>query len=213
MFGDFTLENPIRAIREISSDITCRRQVRLKNGREMSALDLQSYFLERALDFESRHGFDALETEALREWESVMSALGGDPSVLVDRIDWVTKLDILDKYCEKNNVGLDSPNALAIDLQYHDINPTRGIYNKLASRSHVRTLIDSDRVAEAKHTAPTTTRAHLRGHFIRQAKAKSRDFTVDWVHLKLNEQIQRTVVCKDPFASTDERVDRLIASL
>jgi proteasome accessory factor A len=213
LFADLTLENPIRAIREISGDITCRRQVRLKNGREMSAFDLQSYYLECALKFETRHGFDPLETDALREWETVMTALGSDASVLKDRIDWVTKLDILDRYCEKNDVGLDSAKCLAIDLQYHDINPDRGIFNKLVAHGSARSLIDGREIHDAKSTAPSTTRAHLRGEFIRQAKAKSRDFTVDWVHLKLNEQIQRTVVCKDPFASTDERVDRLIASL
>ena len=212
-FRDLTLENPIRAIREISSDITCRRQVRMKNGKEMSALDMQSYFLECALRFEQSHGFDELETRALREWETVMGALGSDPSVLRDRIDWVTKLDLLDRYCARNQVSLDSSRALALDLQYHDIDAARGIFNKLAGRGEVRTLVGPDEIVRAKDAAPTTTRAHLRGEFIRRAKAKSRDFTVDWVHLKLNEQIQRTVVCKDPFASSDERVDRLIASL
>jgi proteasome accessory factor A len=60
---------------------------------------------------------------------------------------------------------------------------------------------------------PQTTRARLRGEFIKAAKAKKRDFTVDWVHLKLNDQAQRTVLCKDPFKATDERVEKLIASL
>ena len=61
--------------------------------------------------------------------------------------------------------------------------------------------------------APQTTRARLRGEFIKAAKEKGRDFTVDWVHLKLNDQAQRTVMCKDPFKAQDERVDKLIASL
>ena len=68
-------------------------------------------------------------------------------------------------------------------------------------------------VSRAMTQAPTTTRAHLRGEFIRRAKAAQRDYTVDWVHLKLNDQGQRTVLCKDPFLAQDERVDRLIASL
>lgn len=212
-FDDLTLENPIRAIREISSDITCRRKVRLKNGKEMSALDMQEHFLEKALRFETLHGFDELETVALHEWQSVLQALSSNPSVLADRVDWVTKLDILDRYSAKNGVGLESSQCHAIDLQYHDINPSRGIFNKLVGHGGPRTLIEHDQIIQAKTVAPTTTRAHLRGQFIRHAKARSRDFTVDWVHLKLNEQIQRTVVCKDPFASTDERVDRLISSL
>jgi proteasome accessory factor A len=76
-----------------------------------------------------------------------------------------------------------------------------------------------DRVAtdveifQAKETPPQTTRARLRGEFIRHAQERRRDFTVDWVHLKLNDQAQRTVLCKDPFRAYDERVDRLIASM
>ena len=68
-------------------------------------------------------------------------------------------------------------------------------------------------IFEAKSIPPQTTRAKLRGEFIRRAQEKRRDFTVDWVHLKLNDQAQRTVLCKDPFKARDERVEKLIASL
>ena len=68
-------------------------------------------------------------------------------------------------------------------------------------------------VFAAKSTPPQTTRAKLRGDFVRRAQEKHRDFTVDWVHLKLNDQAQRTVLCKDPFLAVDERVERLIASM
>jgi proteasome accessory factor A len=60
---------------------------------------------------------------------------------------------------------------------------------------------------------PQTTRARLRGQFIKTAQEKRRDFTVDWVHLKLNDQTQRTILCKDPFQSVDDRVDKLLAGL
>lgn len=213
VFRDLTLENPIRAIREISSDLTCRRPVRLKNGKEMSAMDVQFYFLEQAIDFQKSHGFDELETNALNEWILVMESLENDPMSLDDRIDWVIKHRLLDRFCARHNVSLDSMEAQALDLQYHDINPSRGVFHKLTSGHHVRQLIDESAITHATEWAPTTTRAHLRGDFIRKAKSKSRDFTVDWVHLKLNEQVQRTVVCKDPFLNTDERVSRLIESL
>ncbi len=213
IFKDLTLENPIRAIREISSDISCRRPIRLKNSKEMSALDIQRYFLDHAIDFQESHGFDHFESLALQEWIRVMEALETDPSVLGDRIDWVIKHQLLDRYCARHNVSLDSMQAHAVDLQYHDIDPTRGVFHKLTGGGHVRQLLEESAINHAAEFAPTTTRAHLRGDFIRQAKAKSRDFTVDWVHLKLNEQVQRTVVCKDPFLNADERVARLLDSM
>jgi len=74
-------------------------------------------------------------------------------------------------------------------------------------------ICNDEEIEIARETAPQTTRAKLRGDFIKRAKERKRDYTVDWVHLKLNDQAQRTVLCKDPFKNRDERVDKLIASL
>lgn len=100
-----------------------------------------------------------------------------------------------------------------IDLQYHDINTERGIFYKAQRRGLVERMCSDEAINRAMDEPPQTTRARLRGEFVREAKSKKRDFTVDWVHLKLNDQAQRTVLCKDPFRSRDERVERLIAGL
>jgi proteasome accessory factor A len=210
---DLTLENPIRAIREISSDVTCRRPVRLASGKEMSALDIQSYILEHALSCESRSIYTDEETRALRMWEDVMSDLSDDPMKLDRKIDWVIKKRLIDSYCERHGYSLESPEVQMLDLRYHDIHNTRGVYNTMRRRGAVDTLLTDDQIDIAKTMAPQTTRASLRGRFIQAAMNKGRDYTVDWVHLKVNDQSQRTVVCKDPFRAEDERVDRLIESL
>jgi proteasome accessory factor A len=60
---------------------------------------------------------------------------------------------------------------------------------------------------------PQTTRARLRGEFIRQANLKGKDYRVDWIYLKLNDPEGETIPCKeDPFLAHDERVERLIQS-
>jgi proteasome accessory factor A len=100
-----------------------------------------------------------------------------------------------------------------MDLAYHDVNRKRGLYYILERRGHVERMCDEADIERAKHEPPQTTRAKLRGEFIRAAKRKRRDYTVDWVHLKLNDQAQRTVLCKDPFRANDDRVAKLIASL
>src|SRR3989454_82545 len=88
---DMTLENPIRAIREISHDITCRRRVRLANGRELSAVEIQGEYLTRALRFAKRRGLPPLEQRALEMWEHVMTHLEEDPLKLRTEVDWVIK--------------------------------------------------------------------------------------------------------------------------
>ena len=94
----------------------------------------------------------------------------------------------------------------------HDLFRT-GLRNLLEEQGVVDRVSHDLAIFEAKSVPPQTTRARLRGEFIRKAQERRRDFTVDWVHLKLNDQAQRTVLCKDPFRSQDERVEKLIASM
>src|SRR5262247_651749 len=210
---DLTLENPIRAIREISHDITCRRRVRLANGRELSAVEIQSEYLNRALRFAKRRGLTPLEQQALEMWEHVMVHLESDPLKLSREIDWVIKYHLIEAYREKHDLPLTHPRVALLDLAYHDVTRARSLYYLLERRGAVERTATDAAIDEATTTPPQTTRARLRGAFIKRAKERKRDYTVDWVHLKLNDQAQRTVLCKDPFKARDERVERLIASL
>ena len=128
-------------------------------------------------------------------------------------IDWVIKKRLLDRYMVKHDLPLSSPRIAQLDLAYHDIDRRRGLYTLMEHRGQVDRVTRDLDVFQAKSVPPQTTRAKLRGEFIKRAQEKRRDFTVDWVHLKLNDQAQRTVLCKDPFRSVDERVERLIASM
>jgi proteasome accessory factor A len=206
---DLTLENPIRAIREVSHDVTGRRKVRLASGKEASALEIQQEYYEKATEFCDRRGVDEVTKRVLELWGRVLTAVeGGDLSSVDREIDWVTKLRVIEGYQRKHDLSLSHPRIAQMDLAYHDLRRGRGLYGLLERRGA------NDRVIfEAKEPPPQTTRARLRGEFIRHAQERRRDFTVDWVHLKLNDQAQRTVLCKDPFRAYDERVDRLIASM
>ena len=210
---DMTLENPIRAIREISHDITCTRKVRLANGREASALEIQSEYLERALKYAERRDLSPLETRALEMWEHALTQIEKDPLGLDREADWVIKYKLVEAYRAKHDLALSHPRVSLLDLQYHDISRRRGLYYKMQDRGLVDRMCTDDEIDAAVETPPQTTRARLRGEFIRKAKERKRDYTVDWVHLKLNDQAQRTVLCKDPFKSHDDRVEKLIASL
>jgi proteasome accessory factor A len=210
---DMTLENPIRAIREISHDMTCKRKVRLASGREASALEIQSEYLSRALRYAERRDLTPIETQALQMWEHCLTQIEKDPLGLDRECDWVIKYKLLEGYREKHDLPLSHPKVSLIDLQYHDVNRERGLFYKMQARGMVERICDDHDIDVAVDTPPQTTRARLRGEFIRRAKERKRDYTVDWVHLKLNDQAQRTVLCKDPFKARDERVEKLIASL
>ena len=213
---DLTLENPIRSIREMSYDITGRRTVRLANGRELSALDLQRTYFEAAHAFAEREGLDrhAVHGRVLDLWGRTVDAVESNELEGVEtEIDWVIKRRLLLRYADRHGLGLDDPRIAQLDLAYHDIDPARGLFYTAQRGGLTARTTDDQSVATAMATPPQTTRARLRGDFVRAAQEHRRDFTVDWVHLKLNDQAQRTVLCKDPFASVDARVERLIEGM
>ncbi|MBI3688187.1 MAG: Pup--protein ligase [Actinobacteria bacterium] len=211
---DLTLENPIRAIREVSHDMTCQRQVKLVNGREATALEIQREYYEKAVDFVDRRGADPVTARVMDLWHRTLTAIEtGDLSLIDREIDWATKFQLIERYRAKHNLPLSSPRIAQLDLAYHDIHRDRGLYYLLERKGAVDRVGTDLAIFEAKTVPPQTTRARLRGEFIKRAQERRRDFTVDWVHLKLNDQAQRTVLCKDPFRSVDERVDKLIASM
>jgi proteasome accessory factor A len=213
-FRDFTLDNPIRAIREISHDLTGRRPVRLAGGREAGALDIQREYHARAVEHVARRGSDPVSERVLELWGRTLDAVERQDLSLIDReIDWAIKNKLIERYRSRGDLGLSSPRIAQLDLAYHDIRRGRGVFDLLQRKDLVDRVTDDGEIEDAKDTPPQTTRAKLRGDFIAAAQNAGRDFTVDWVHLKLNDQAQRTVLCKDPFRAVDERVDRLIATL
>ena len=213
---DHTLENPIRAIREISHDLTGSRTVKLANGRSLSAWQIQTEYLDRCERFAQTSGLiEQLRfRQVLELWRRALTAVSSGSIEDVDtEIDWVIKHKMLQRYMTKHGLHWGSPRVAQLDLAYHDISRTRGLFNLMEQRGLVARVANDIEVFAAKSVPPQTTRARLRGQFIAAAQAKRRDFTVDWVHLKLNDQAQRTVLCKDPFRSVDDRVERLIESM
>jgi len=213
-FRDFTLDNPIRAIREISHDLSGRRPVRLAGGREASALDIQREYYGRAVQHVKANDSGPTAQRVIELWGRALDAVEQQDFSKIDtEIDWAIKHRLVERYRAKHNLDLSSPRVAQLDLAYHDIRRGRGLFDLLQRKGLIRRITDDGDIEAAKDTPPQTTRAKLRGDFIAAAQAAGRDFTVDWVHLKLNDQAQRTVLCKDPFRAVDERVDRLISSL
>ncbi|MDP9948279.1 MULTISPECIES: Pup--protein ligase [Streptomyces] len=212
---DLTLENPIRAIREVSHDLTGRRKVRLASGREASAIEVQREYYEKAVDFVERRGIRSGTVDQVLElWGRTLDAIEAEDLDRIDtEIDWVMKYKLIERYRAKHNMTMSNPRVAQIDLAYHDIHRRRGLFYLLEKKGQTARICNDLKIFEGKSVPPQTTRARLRGDFIRRAQEQRRDFTVDWVHLKLNDQAQRTVLCKDPFRSVDERVEKLIAGM
>src|SRR6187397_899469 len=138
-FRDFTLDNPIRAIREISHDLTGRRTVRLAGGREASALDIQREYYTRAVEHVATRGSeDPTIQRVLDLWGRTLDAVESGNLSLIDReIDWAIK-----HYRRRDNMDLANPRIAQLDLAYHDIRRGRGLFDLLQRKSLVDRVTD-----------------------------------------------------------------------
>ena len=215
IMSDMRLENPIRSIREISHDITGKHPLKMADGRTLTAIEIQRHYLEKVQGFVRSHGaHHDLVPRVLDLWERTLDAVEAENYSTIDtEIDWAIKAKLLGAYAQRHNLEWGSPEVAQLDLRYHDISRERGLFNMLERRGGAATVTSAEEITTAIDTAPASTRAHLRGKFVRAARDSGRDYTVDWVHLKLNDRSHQTILCKDPFKNVDERVDEMIASL
>ncbi|MBI3812658.1 MAG: Pup--protein ligase [Nitrospirae bacterium] len=206
------LEDPVKAIREISRDTTLKRRVKLEDGRELTAIEIQRVYLEKVYEYLASTTVDSITEDIVGKWENILNKLEEDPMQLSRQIDWVTKKDLMISYMEKKDCGWDDPRILLMDLQYHDVSRSRGLYYVLEKMDMVEKVVEEEDIQMAMNEPPQTTRAKIRGDFIRFAREKNRSYTVDWTYLKLNGYWEETILCMDPFSSSDRRVEELIAA-
>ena len=209
------LEDPVKAIRDISRDPTLKKRVRLEDGREWTALEIQMTYWERAQAYLAALGSSADETtrDLIEYWGDVLQKLATNPMELAQELDWVIKKNVMESYIARKNCGWDDPRVALMDLQYHDVKRNRGLYYLLERQDVVERLATEEEIQRAMTVPPQSTRAKVRGDFIKFAKEKNRSYTVDWTYLKLNGYWEETILCMDPFSSSNKRVDELIAGV
>ena len=212
IYHDLRLENPIRSIRQISHDFNGQTVVRLMGGDEPTALQIQWILFESVKEFVARHGAHHDHVERVLElWERTLRAIETENYSLIDQdIDWAIKHKLLHGYAQKNSLPLSSPRLAQLNLTYHDIDPARGLFHVLKRRGLASSVVSDADIRQAVNNPPGTTRAAIRSKFIRAARANGRRYSADWVHMKYEDEPGGIVLCKDPFATSDPEVDKLI---
>ncbi len=212
--GSFRIEldDPVRAIRQISRDPSCRARVNLVDGRCLTAIEIQREYLELVDRYFSGDRRDDVVDDLMSRWNYVLDVLNEDPMDLAREVDWVTKKRMLEEYMQRRGVDWSNDKVSVMDLQYHDISRNKGLYYLAEKRGLVRREIGEEEVENAIEIPPQNTRAKIRGDFVREANRLKKSYSVDWGYLKLNGHFQKTVICKDPFRSYDSRVERMLSS-
>jgi proteasome accessory factor PafA2 len=169
--GDLAVEAPVSELRAISHDPSLRHLVALRDGRRMTGVQLQMEYLELARKYtEDRYGADVdpATADVLDRWESVLTRLAEDPMLTSRELDWVAKLELLEGYRTRDGLGWGHPRLQLVDLQYSDVRPDRGLYNRLAARGRMHRLVSEEAVTRAVEYPPEDTRAYFRGRCLRQ---------------------------------------------
>jgi proteasome accessory factor PafA2 len=168
---ELAIAQPIRELHEISHDPSLTHLIKLSDGRRLTAIQLQAEYLDRARKFvDDRLGEDADEqtVDVLARWESVLARLEQDPMLLAGELDWVAKLRLLNGYRERDGIDWDSSRLQLVDLQYADVRPDKGLYNRLVARGAMKTLVSGEEVRAAMDSPPRDTRAYFRGECLRR---------------------------------------------
>ena len=210
---DLAVENPVAALRGISHDPSLQHRVRLRDGRELTGVQLQMEYLEQARKFtQDRQGADVDDdtTDVLTRWESVLTRLADDPMSLAGELDWVAKRSLLDGYRQRDQLEWSSPRLELIDLQYADLRPDKGLYHRLVARGRMTRLISDNEVSRAMTEPPADTRAYFRGRCMAKYSAQVAAASWDSVIFDVGRESLQRVPTLEPLRGTSEHVAALL---
>ena len=211
---DLTVDQPVRSLRAVSHDPTLKHLLKMSDGRELTAVQLQMEYLDLAKKYvEDRLGadVDVQTADVLARWESVLGRLETDPMLCARELDWIAKLKLLNQYRDRDNLEWDDAKLHLIDLQYSDIRPDKGLYHKLVGMGRIERLLEDDEVADAMHVPPVDTRAYFRGRCLEQYADQIAAASWDSVIFDLpgHESLQR-VPTIDPLRGSRAHVGELL---
>lgn len=209
----FNLRNAVRAIQQISDDISCTRKIELEDGKWLSAVELQQEYLEIAKRYLEQTDSDFITDETMMHWEYVLKCLSTDPMRLDQELDWVIKKKLIDKYASSRNLAWHSAKIAMLDLQYHNIRTDQGLYYKLERDGLVRRITEEKKIEHAMRYPPETTRAKFRGRFVQLCNEKKIACGVNWSYIQLYEPYQKLFLSTDPLQAEYEEASKMIYSI
>jgi proteasome accessory factor PafA2 len=209
---DLTLESPVQSMHEVSRDITCTATVPLADGRRLSALQLQWEYLEHAKKYVEREDDTPENHEVVERWEAVLGSLESDPLTLHRELDWVAKHRLLEGYRERDGLAWSDPKLRLIDLQYHDVRRSRGLYNRLAAAGKVDRITTDEAIEEAVMEPPENTRAYFRGRCISRYPDAIAAASWDSLIMDTGHDALQRIPMREPLRGTKAHVEELLLS-
>jgi len=159
----FKLQEHVKSLKEISRDIDCKKKIKLADGRELTAIEIQRGYWELAAQQFDNTGVAPVTKDILEKWAFVLDRLEEEPMLLDRQLDWVIKRNLIEAYRSRHKLSWDDRKVMMMDLQYHDIRPARGLYHQLLKNNRVERIVSDEEIIHAVTNPPTSTRAYFRG--------------------------------------------------
>ena len=210
---DLGVDAPVASLRSVSHDPTLQQQVTLRDGRRLTAVQLQMEYLEQARKFcQDRYGDDVDEqtTDVLNRWESVLERLASDPMSLSRELDWVAKYQLLQGYRDREGLDWDAHKLQLVDLQYSDVRPEKGLYNRLVARGRMERIVTEADVDRAVMEPPEDTRAYFRGRCLARYADDVAAASWDSVIFDVGRDSLQRVPMLEPLRGTKAHVEELL---
>ncbi|MCS5619539.1 MAG: depupylase/deamidase Dop [Myxococcota bacterium] len=206
------LRDPVRAIKQVSHDPTCKTELALDNGKKMTAVQLQAEYLEAALRYTATRDIDPIVQDVIEKWQYVIEKLAGDPMDLHREIDWISKKKLIETFMDRKELDWRDHQVGMLDLQYHDTRPEKGLYFMLERQGRVERIVTDEEIAAAVYTPPQDTRAYFRGECLRRYPAEV--FGVNWdsISFGVEDQPVKRIMMSEPLKGTAAHVEDLLAS-
>jgi proteasome accessory factor A len=210
LLPDLSLDNPVASLHEVSWDLSCRQTIRLRDGRRMRPLELQWEYLDHVKKFVKENEDTAQNAEVLEWWERVLGGLEDDPFSLHRELDWVAKHRVLSAYRDRDGLEWRDPKLAMIDLQYHDVRRSHGLYHRLAASGKVERLVSDADVERAVSQPPDDTRAYFRGQCIQRYPKQIAAASWDSLIFDTGKDVLQRVPLREPLRGTKAHVEDLL---
>lgn len=212
-FSEVEIERPVEVIKEVSQDVDLEKIYSLTNGKKMSALDIQWWYLEKASQYVKSIGIDSESKLVLEFWEEALTGLGNDKHKLSDRIDWIAKQNLITTYIDDKGFSIDDPIVEAIDIKYSEITAANGIAQILRNNNRLKRYLTNEQIDDAIDEPPASTRAWFRGKVLSKFPDSVSAASWDSVILDLDktEPLLR-ISTTDPLRGTKELAEEILES-
>ena len=210
---NLVLTDAVQSTRDISRDSTGRWIVDLENGKTISALDVQWQFYDLAqkhLRETSPKAFGAETDWLLESWSFVLEALEQNPLSLIGGVDWITKKWLLETFIESEGLTWDDPWLQSVDLEYHNIDPARGLFFGVTPGKRIGEWNNSVRRSDATHTPPSNTRASGRARAVASFQQRNQSYVINWDSIACDSR--DLLVMGDPFKTYNEEVAKFLTA-